>query len=319
MRFFEIVVLSVAAGLIVTAFLVFPEISAAPGSLMPLVMARWPELAIDWASAYGLAAVLLVAGALPPIVPWWRRGHRAVPISPSGRGSTLKRYMIGLGIVQFYTAVIGLLVLGSWRFVIEEAPLSGTSIIGSAGLRGGLGLVLAAVFAGLAVAGAAERRRDQGLGPSSETAELRLLRQIDQRLIAQSSLAASERDERGEQLKVTIEAGQQQVLEAAKNLTTAVNRLGRGLKRALGEIKDAMPPQGEGWRGAGAGAPSTEGVTSELWAAVGVLSESVAKLSDLTPATSQRDMPASLAQLSSELDTLLHEIDRDWEEDVPQS
>jgi hypothetical protein len=318
MRFLGIVVLSVAAGLIATALLVLPEILAAPGDLTLLVMARWLELTIDWLWAYGLAALLLIAGALPPTAP-----RRAVSSSASGQRSTLWQYLIGLGIIQFDTAVVALLALGSWQLVTQGAPLSGTAIIGSAGLRDALGLILAAVLAGLAVAAATERQRDRGLSTSSETAELRLLRQIEQRLTADSSFAASEREER-EQLMITIEAGQRPVLEAAKNLTTSVNRLGRGLKRALGEIKDAMPPQGEGWRGAGTGAPpSTEDMTAELWAAVGALSESAAILRDLAPPASagQHNMPASLAQLSTELDTLLHEIDRDWaeDEDAPKS
>jgi hypothetical protein len=320
MRFSEIVVLSAAAGLIVIAFLVLPEIWAAPEALTLLVRARWLELTIDWLSAYGLAALLLTAGALPPTVPW-RGGHRAVSRSAGGQSPTLRRYLIGLAVVQFDTAAVALLALGSWRLVADGAPLSGAAIIASPGLRGGLGLILAAVLGGRAVAAAADRRRDQGVSTPSETAELRLLRQIEQRLTAQPSVAASERGETA-QLMATIEASQQPVLEAAKNLTTAVNRLGRGLKRTLGEIKDAMPPQGEGWRGPGAGAaPTTEGVTAEIWAAVGALSESVAKLSDLAPSASagQHNLPASLAQLSTELDTLLHEIDRDWAEDAPQS
>jgi hypothetical protein len=321
MRLLEIVVLSVAAGLIVTAFLVLPEILAAPSALTLLAMARWLELTIDWLSAYGLAALLLTAGALPPTgVPRLGR-HGAISGSASGQSSALRRYLIGLAVVQFDTAVVALLALGSWRLIAEGAPLSGAAIIGSEGLRGGLGLILAAVLGGVAVAAATERRRDQGVSASSETAELRLLRQIDQRLTAQPSLAASEREERA-QLMATIEASQRPVLEAAKNLTTAVNRLGRGLKRTLGEIRDAMPPQEQGWRGPGAAAPpSTEGVTAELWAAVGALSESIAKLGDLAPPASagQHNMPASLAQLSTELDALLHEIDRDWTEDEPQS
>lgn len=324
MRFLEIIVLSVTAGIIVTACLILPEISLSTSSLAVLATTEWPVLAIDWLSGYGLAALLLIAGATPA-TPRLRTGRAgAMPGLDNGQGPALRRYLLGLGIAQVYSAIVALLGLGAWRLITAGIPPSVAAVAGSAGLRNGLGLILAGVLGGIAVSAAAVARRPNAAVPalSSDTAELRLLQLISESSTAQQrALAAALHEERA-QVAAAVEASQRPVLEATKNLTTAVNRLGRGLRRALGEIRDAMPPQGEGWRGPGSGGTpsSTEGATAELWTAVSALSESVARLHDLTPpaAAGDRGIPASLAQLSSELDELLLEIDRDWGEDEPE-
>ena len=331
MRSWQIIVASATAATIADALLFQPGGVPSRPELATLLLAHWPAITVVWLGLYGVAALVLTTLAvfldLRIVTP--RRGWDA----------EAERYIVQLSVTQYFTSVLALLGLGLSHVPVETAPflllpspiggspaLAVCGAVAAAGLLGGLFLTAALT--------AAESPEWQSRAPGIRAA--RLLPEISEPPPAQAPAptnAAADVVPLAEarapanatadvvQLAELIEREQRSVLEAVRDLATAVNRLRRDLRQGLAEIKVGLQDRGseQATESGSASLSAAEDAASELRAAAAAVDASVARLGEMaslllaneTPAVAGRETPkssASRSQLSAELQALLRDL-----------
>jgi hypothetical protein len=327
MRSWHIVAAGVIAGSIATGGLFAPEIIAFRTDLAGLFTARWQIFATVWLSAYGVTALVAATACFLATIGQTLRqitdtegGESAARVTqaivlPYSAG----RYVVQLATTQYFTAVVALFGLGVWQSVASVPPAGLTlrAIAATDPVRAGGLVLLIGLFGFFAVTGAAVWGKGKIRRVVAGSAEQRLLREVVELLKARPAAPAEPAISDAAQLGALIEQGQRAVLEAITSLTTAVNQLSRGLRRTLGEIKDALREDGGAASAGSVAHPlAIEGVTAELQAVVTSLTAAVASLGEMASLLTARQTPAGVqppaipvSQLSTELENLMREIE----------
>jgi hypothetical protein len=313
MRSWQILVASAAVATIADALLFLPGGFPSRPELAALLLVHWPAIAVVWLGLYGVAALVLTMLAV-----FLEFGG----LTPRRVGDDwARRFFVQLAVTQYFTSVLTLLGLGLSHVPIEMAPflvlpspldgspaLTACGAVVVVGLLGGLFLTAALVT----VESPELRSRAPGIRAG------RLLPEASEPPRAQAPAPATAAAD-VVQLAELIEPGQRSILEAVRDLATAVNRLRRDLRRGLDEIKVALQDRGSGQSTeSGSVSPSAvEDAASELHAAVAAVDASVARLGEMAsllyeaPVVAGRDTPispSSRSQLSTELQELLRDM-----------
>ncbi len=331
MRSWQIIVASAAAATIADALLFQPGGLPSRPELAALLLARWPAIAVAWLGLYGVSALVLTTlaaflevGSLTPRRVW---------------DDGARRYLVQLAVTQYFTSVVALLGLGLSDVPVETAPflflpspiggspaLAACGAVVVVGLLGGLFLtaVLATaespelrprapgMRAGRLLPEISEPPRASAAAPANAAADVVQLAEAPAPANATADVV---------QLAELIEREQRPVLEAVRDLATAVNRLRRDVRQGLIEIKVALQDRGSGRATeSGSASPSAvEDAATELRAAVMAVDASVARLGDMASLLSANESPAvagrdalisagSRSQLSTELQALLRDM-----------
>jgi hypothetical protein len=315
MRSWQIIVASATAATIADALLLQPGGFPSRPELAALFLAHWPAITVVWLGLYGVAALVLTTlaaflevGTLTPAGVW---------------AGGARRYFVQLAVTQYFTSILALLAFGLSRVPVETAPflVLPSPIGGSPALAACAVVVVVGLFGTLFLTAAlvtAERRELQSRAPGIRAA--RLLPEVTEPPRAQVPAAANAAAD-VVQLAELIAREQRPVLEAVRDLATAVNRLRRDLRHGLGEIKVALQDRGSGHSTEpGFASPSAVAdAATELRAAVAAVDASVARLGEMasllsvneTPSDAGRDAPISpgaRSELSTELQALLREL-----------
>jgi hypothetical protein len=331
MRSWQIIVASAAAATIADALLFQPGGFPSRPELAALFLAHWPAIAVVWLGLYGVTALVLTTlaaflefGSVTP-----RRGW----------DDGARRYLVQLAVTQYFTSVLALLGLGLLHVPVETAPflflpgpiggspaLAACGAVVVVGLLGGLFLTAALITAespelrsrasgiraGRLLPEVSEPPRAQAPAPANAAADAVQFAEAP----APANAAADT-----VQFAELIEREQRPILEAVRDLATAVNRLRRDLRQGLGEIKVALQDRGSGpSTEAGSASPSAvEDAATQLHAAAAAVDASVVRLGEMasllsaneTPGVAGRDAPkspGSRSQMSTELQALLREM-----------
>lgn len=316
MRSWQIILASAVAAIIADALLFLPGALPWRPETATLLLAHWPTIATVWLGVYGAAALVLTT-----LVVFLEIRGGAAPVR-FGRDRA-QRYVVRLAAAQYFTSNLCLFGLGLSRVPIETAPfrflptpISGSpalAVCGAVVVGGLLGeLFLAAVLV------RTERPKPESPAPGIRAA--RLLPKVSEPPPAQAPAAPNAAAEAAP-LAELIEREQRPVLEAIRDLATAVNRLRRDLRHGLGEIKVALEDQRSG-QSSEAGSASPDAVdhaATALRAVVAAVDTSVARLGEITSLMSANETsvvagrdpplsPASRSELSSELHALLRDM-----------
>ena len=240
MRSWQIIVASAAAATIADALLFQPGGFPSRPELAALLLAHWPAIAVVWLGLYGVTALVLTTlavflevGSLTPAGVW---------------ADGARRYFVQLAVTQYFTSVLALLALGLSHVPVETAPFLflPSPIGGSPALAACGAVVVVGLLGGLFLTAAlvtAESPELRSRAPGIRAA--RLLPEVSEPPRAQAPAPANAAAD-VVQLAELIEREQRPVLEAVRDLATAVNRLRRDLRQGLGEIKVALQDRGIG-------------------------------------------------------------------------
>jgi hypothetical protein len=320
MRSWQIIVASATAATIADALLLQPGGFPSRPELAALFLAHWPAITVVWLGLYGVAALVLTTLAV----------FFDVRIVTPRRSwdAEAGRYFVQLAVTQYFTSVLALLGLGLSHVPVETAsflflpsPIGGSPALAVCGA-----VVVAGLLGGLfltAALAAAESPELRSRAPGVRAAHL--LPEISGPPPAQAPAPGNAAAEAG-QLAELIEREQRPVLEAVRDLVIAINRLRRDLRQGLVEIRVALQDRGSGQSTeSGSASPSAaedaaaEGAATRLRAAAAALDASVARLAEMAAVLSATEKaavvgfegpmsPASRAQASTELQTLLREM-----------
>jgi hypothetical protein len=295
-----------AAGAVGAGSLLFPwhEISS-PDDVAAALIVRWPPLTVVAVTTYAcLAAVLAGLAAFGTGAGSYR----------FARSSWSGRYFGHLFVTQYFLSVLILLVLGIARVPVDVAwwPVLPELAATSPALCGGAAVLLVGFLGWLLSAVAVALRADAARRPPEGTVELQQLREAIQHLQAATATARTP-DTAG--VREAIEHGQRLVLEAVKDLATAVNRVSQSLRqqldetRALREMLSSRQPNEQ------AGSAAIEHATTRLEGAAAAVTEAVARLEETVPFARERASNAleyppagSRTRLSAELQALVTQL-----------
>ena len=313
MRSWQIIVASAVGATIADCLLFVPGVVPwRPETAAALFLLHWPAITVVWLGVYGIAALFLTTLAAFLVV-----SGGAAPERPQREWA--RRYVAGLTVSQYFTAVLALLGLGLSRIPVETPPflVLPSALGGSLALTACGAVIVAGLFGGALLTAAVSRAATtpEPRSPEPGLRADRLIRDVVQPPLGEVPAAASAGDVA--RLADLVERGQRSILEAIKDLAIAVNRLRWGLD----EIKLALQAGGPE-RSSEAGSATisvTEDAAAELRAAAAAVDASVARLGEMavslaaneTPRVAGRSTPtsrASRAQLSRELQALLREI-----------
>jgi methyl-accepting chemotaxis protein len=304
MRSWIVIPASVVLATSVTAFLYLPAgLPPSRAVLTALLYAQWPAIAVIWFSSYGVAALALTTAALAREI-----GQAGDLIAGSALESAdlslvrrqvwrdwVRRYLVWLAITQYFSAVLALLTIGFAGVPIDQPWF--VSFFPLVANSPALAAADAVIVAGLLGTFAFYLPRVRSVSRLSiEKFELALLRQIFEILRNRAEDAAQ------------IEQGQRSILGAIKDLATAVNRFSRSQRLIIQEIKNTVGPEAlNQWVETAEAWPATiEQATSELRATVAALDISITRVAEVANSV-PRDA-ASLSQLSTEFEKLLHDV-----------
>jgi hypothetical protein len=333
MRSWQIIVASATAATIAAGLLFQPGGFPSRPELAALFLAHWPAITVVWLGLYGVAALVLTMLAVFIDV-------RIVTPRRSWDAEA-GRYFVQLAVTQYFTSALALLGLGLSRVPVETAPflflpspiggspaLAVCGAVAVAGLLGGLFLTVA-----LAAAESPElRSRAPGVravrllpemsGPPPAQAPAPANAAADVTQLAEARAPANATAD-VVQLAELIEREQRSVLEAVRDLATAVNRLRRDLRQGLVEIKVALQDRGskQATELGSVSLSAAEDVATELRAAAAAVDASVARLGEMASLLSANERPAvaghdapispgSRSQMSTELQALLRDMTR---------
>ena len=316
MRSWQIILASAVAAIIADALLFLNGVLPWRPETARFLLAHWPTIAVVWLGVYGAAALVLTT-----LVVFLEIRGGAAPVR-FGRDRT-RRYVVRLAMAQYFTSNLALFGLGLSRVPIETAPflflpnpIGGSlafAVCGAVVVGGLLGdLFLAAVLV--------KTERPELRSPAPGIRATRLLPRVSEAPPAQAPAPPNAAAD-AVPLAELIEREQRPVLEAIRDLATAVNRLRRDLRQGFGEIKVALEDRRSGpSTEAGSASPdAAEHAATALRAAVAAVDTSVARLGEImslmsaneTPVAAGRDppqSPASRSELSSELHALLRDM-----------
>ncbi|MGC2416026.1 MAG: hypothetical protein WA459_25445 [Stellaceae bacterium] len=316
MRSWQIIFASAVAAIIADALLFVPRALPWRPETAALLLAHWPAIAVVWLGAYGAAALVLTT-----LVVFLEIRGGAAP-ARSGR-DWARRYVAGLAVAQYFTTNLSLFGLGALRVPIETAPFLflPSPIGGSLALAVCGAVIVVGLLGGLFLAAALVTTQSPELrsdAPGIRAA--RLLPKVGEPPPAQAPAPPNAVADAAP-LAELIAREQRPVLEAIRDMATAVNRLRRDLRHGLDEIKVALEDRrsGESTEAGFASPSAVEHAATELRAAVAAIDTSVAKLGEITSLMSANETlvvagrdpplpPASRSELSTELHALLRDM-----------
>lgn len=300
MRSWQIIIGGIGAASVGAGLVLLPGVLPWHPGAARLLFAYWPAILVVWLGLYGIAALALNATTA------FLEINRGADGPDEYAWAT--RYFARLAVAQYFTAIIALLALGLSHLQIDvpaifflPASVTGAPALAAAGV-----VALVGLLGWLCLATAALFHRPATSLPVVESPELRLLREIRELLRSQRRNPVSD----PVALVQLMEQGQVSILEAIKDLATAVNRARRG----LGEIRAVIQDRGSE-RAADGGASLSgefETTVAELRAAVTALEVLVTRLGQTpapeTPLVPSRDSSSSLAGSQSHLSTQLRAL-----------
>ena len=245
MRAWQIIVTSAVVASIAAAALFLPGATWSPTGAASLFETYWPGVTIVWLGVYSVAALALSTAA----------AFRELGDAASGQLALdwPRRYLLRLGVTQYFSAVLVLLALGLLPIAISTEPFF--SIPAAIGPSLALTACAAAILVGVLGWVAATVRRlalalpRSGLGGIPRRPDTQLLQEIVELLRARPAEPVSANAELVEQLRQRDRA----TLEAIKELAGAVSRVRNGVS----EIQHGLQHRGpehtgrERFRGAG--------------------------------------------------------------------
>ncbi|MGE3781209.1 MAG: hypothetical protein AB7H71_00535, partial [Alphaproteobacteria bacterium] len=115
MQAWQIIVASAVAASIAAAALFLPGAAQSSAGTLSLLQAYWPGAGIIWLGVYSVAALLLSTAA----------AIRELRDTASGQTGLNwpRRYLLRLGVTQYFSAVLVLLALGLLPIAIATEPL----------------------------------------------------------------------------------------------------------------------------------------------------------------------------------------------------
>jgi hypothetical protein len=310
MQAWQIIVASAVAASIAAAALFLAGAVWSPGGAVSLVQIHWPAIMIVWIGIYSVAA--LVLSTVTTV--------RELDNAASGQAGPdwPRRYLLRLGITQYFSAVLVLLALGLLPLTIATEPFflvsaaSGSSLTWSACavaiLVGVLGWLIATVVATF-------RASPVWTAPPAGL-DTQLLYEIVELLRAPRPVEpVSAAPELAEQLRQRDRS----TLEAIKELAGAVNRLRNGVSEIQNSLQQRGPEQTD-WQSSSPALVDVAGMAGELRATTSALTAAVAKFEDIAAGLAPLSLPGvtlpprggpppgSRSQLSTELQELLRDM-----------
>ena len=305
MQAWQIILASAAAAGIATAALFLPGAVRSPTGTAALFQAYWPGVAIVWLCVYGVAALVLSTAT----------AVRELDNAVSGQAGLdwPRRYLLRLGVVQYFSAVLVLLALGLLPLAVTTEPFfSVPAVIGSSpALTACAAVILVGVLGWLTATVVAAFRAPAVWTPSPAGSDTQLFHEIIALLRARPVEPVSTAAELAEQLRQRDRS----TLEAIKELAGAVNRVRNGIFEIQQNLQHRGPePTGQSGSAASADVVDAAG---ELHTATTALTAAVVRLEDIATVLSAVGLsssargnlpPGSRSQLSTELQELLRDL-----------
>jgi hypothetical protein len=309
MQAWQIIVASAVAASIAAAMLFLPEAVRSPGGVPSLFRIYWPAITIVWLGIYSIAALVLSTAAAV------RELDNAA--SDQAGPDWPRRYLLRLGITQYFSAVLVLLALGLLPVAVATEPLFSVPATNGSSLA----LVACAVAILVGVVGwltatvVAAFRTPAVWTTAPAGLDTQLLHEIVELLRARPIEPVSPAPELAEQLRQRDRS----TLEAIKELAGAINRVRNGVSEIQNGLQQRGPEQTD-QQGSSAVLTDVVDTAGELRASISALTAAVAKLEDIAagltalsplsvslPARSNLP-PGSRSQLSTELQELLRDM-----------
>jgi hypothetical protein len=308
MQAWQIIVTSAVAASIAAAALFLPGAARAPEGALSLLQAYWPGIAIVWLGVYAIAALLLGTAA----------AIRELAGAASGQTGLdwARRYLLRLGVTQYFSAVLVLLALGLLPIPVSTEPFfSIPSAIGSSlALTVCAAAILIGVLGWLGVTVVAALRAPASWAASPAGPDTQVLQELIGLLRARPVASETATAELVEQLRQRDRS----TLEAIKELAGAVTRLHNGISEIQHSLQHRVPEPTEPSGSAALGdiadaAGALRAATASVTAAATKLEDIGAGLTALSPigappAARGNLSTGSRAQLSTELQDLLRDM-----------
>lgn len=308
MQTWQTIVASAVAASIAAAVLFLPGAVRSPTGAASLFQTYWPGVTIVWLGVYSVAALVLNTAT----------AVRETANTETGQAGMdwPRRYLLRLGVTQYFSAVLVLFALGLLPVAVAtESFFPVPAAIGSSpALAACAAAILVGVLGWLIVTVVAAFRTPPVWTAPPAGLDAQLLQEIIELLRARPAEPVPATEELAEQLRQRDHS----TLEAIKELAGALNRVRNGIFEIQNGLQRHGPEQAD-QSGSAALAEFAE-VASELRAATAALKVVVTKLEDIAtgliafsaigvsaPARGTLP-PGSRSQLSSELQELLRDI-----------
>lgn len=317
MRTWQIIVASAVAASIAAAALFIPEAARSPAGVASLLPTYWPGLTIVWITVYAIAALVLSTAAAARDIDDAEPGPGGMADGMTGGMDWARRYLLRLGITQYFSAVLALLALGLLPLAIATEPFFRipAAIGPSPALTACAVTILVGIIGWIIVTVAAAFRPSPVWTAPSAGLDTQLLREIIDLLRARpaepDAAAAAAAAELAEQLRHRDHA----TLEAIRELAGAVSRVRAGISEIQHGLQRRGPEPADQ-----SGSAALADIAGELRATTAALGSAVARLEDvaaglaavaplgLAPPARSSLPPGSRSQLTTELQELLRDM-----------
>jgi hypothetical protein len=309
MQAWQIIVASAVAASIAAAALFLPEAVWAPGAAASLFQTYWPAITIVWLGIYSIAALVLSTAT----------AVRELDNAASGQAGPdwPRRYLLRLGVTQYFSAVLVLLALGLLPVAVATEPFFSVPAANgsSLALAACAAAILVGVIGWLTATLVAAFRTPAVWTTTPAGLDTQLLHEMVEQLRTRPIEPVSPAPELAEHLRQRDRS----MLEAIQELAGAINRVRNGISEIQNGLQQRGPDRTD-QQGSSAALADVGDIAGELRASISALTGTVAKLEDviaglaaLSPIgislPARGSLPSgSRSQLSTELQELLRDM-----------